>query len=57
MEIGKDGIRILKNPQKTPHAAAVFDEAKARETLRFHRSLPAYKETKLCALHALAESL
>ena len=57
MEVRKDGIRILKNPQKAPHAAAVFDEAKARETLRFHRSLPAYRETKLCALDALAKSL
>lgn len=57
MEIRKDGIRILKNPQKAPHEASVFDEAKARETLRFHRSLPAYKETKLCALRALAKSL
>ena len=57
MEIRRDGIRVLKNPQKTERPEAVFGEAKARETLRFHRSLPAYRETKLCALGALAKSL
>ena len=57
MERRKDGIRILKNPQRTERPEAVFGEDKARETLRFHRSLPAYAETKLCALDELAKSL
>ena len=57
MEKRKNGIRILKNPQRTERPEAVFGEDKARETLRFHRSLPAYAETKLCALDELAKSL
>ena len=57
MEIRKPGIRVLPNPQKAPRPAAVFDRNKAGEALRFHRSLPAYRETALAALSDLAGDL
>ena len=57
MEIRRDGIRILKNPQRKERPKAVFTEEKAQEALRFHRSLPAYGETALRSLDALAKSL
>ena len=57
MEIRRDGIRILKNPQRKERPKAVFTEEKAQEALRFHRSLPAYGESALCSLDALAKSL
>ncbi len=49
-----DGFRILKNPVPSQETALPFTIAQAEHVLRFHCSLPEYRETELVSLKGVA---
>ena len=49
------GISILQNTPKVPTTySPLFGIAEAKEALRFHQSLPCYRETRMVSLHEAA---
>ena len=54
-ELHFDRISVLSQEPVPNGDIAVFSDAKAAETLRFHRSIPVYAETRLVSMQSLAE--
>lgn len=54
-ELHFDRISVLGQEPVPNGDIAAFSDAKAAETLRFHRSIPVYAETRLVSMQSLAE--
>ncbi|QUC66283.1 diaminopropionate ammonia-lyase [Aristaeella hokkaidonensis] len=54
-ELHFDRISVLSQEPVPNGDIATFSDAKAAETLRFHRSIPVYAETRLVSMQSLAE--
>ena len=54
-ELHFDQISVLSQEPVPNGDIAAFSDAKAAETLRFHRSIPVYAETRLVSMQSLAK--
>ena len=54
-ELCFDGLKVLCREPEGGADLSAYTAEKAAETLRFHRSLPVYAETRLVSLKSLAE--